>query len=233
MNSPKYHRLEKWLYRSFFLFIVLIIPMLVLYVVANDSIYTTVVVWAVRVALIASVLFYLALNLKTANWMREGRELTNELDLKRILLMEGKYEDRPSDLRVIEIHHYLGPFSEGKAYSKRDRKEVLDEFKAQLKVDFEKLAEWKREQQANGQRILILMSTHPAMMKTYERTSKEHFSIVKAKKVLDPYVGMNLYEWATATYLTSGRWGFKAPKQWDGYYFYLHEELPNGEEYIK
>lgn len=228
MNSPKYHRLEKMFYRCLFAFLLLIIPTVVAYLIDNQSAITTVLFTLLRVALVAAIISHFYLRSKTKGWMAQGKQLTQQLGLERLLLMEGYYPERSSNVKVIEIHHYLGPFSEGQAYSKRDRKEVLEEFKAQLQEDYRKLAEWKDKQ---PQDIVILMSTHPAMKRVYEHSSYPYFEIVKATRVLDPYVGMNTYEWSTASYLTSGRWNFKSPKQWDGYYFYRPNEKHIGEDY--
>lgn len=228
MNSSKYHRLEKIFYRCLFSFLFLILPTIIAYVLNKESTITMVLTTLLRIALLAAIISHFYLRSKTKGWLAQGKELSQQLGLKRLLLMEGYYPERGSNVRVIEIHHYLGPFSDGKAFSKRDRKDVLDEFKSQLHEDFRKLAEWKDNQPQN---IVVLMSTHPAMKRVYERSSSPYFDIVKSERVLDPYVGMNIYEWSIATYLTSGRWDFKSPKQWDGYYFYRPNEQRLGEEY--
>lgn len=228
MNSPKYHRLEKIFYRCLFLFLILVILTGLAYVVDKEALLTNVLTILLRVVLVITIFSHFYLRNKTKNWMAHGKELTKQIGLKRLLLMEGSYPERGQNVRVIEIHHYLGTFSEGKAYSKRVRKDVVDEFKAQLNDDYRKLAEWKDKQ---PQDIIILMSTHPAMKRVYERSSHPYFEIVQAERVLDPYVGMNLYEWSTASYLTSGRWNFKPPKQWNGYYFYRPQEIRKGEDY--
>ncbi|MEX3623648.1 hypothetical protein [Viridibacillus arvi] len=228
MNSSKYHKYEKWFFRFLFAFLALILPTLVLYVVDNESILYFIVSTILKVLLVASIASNFYLTKKTKQWMTQGRELTKEIGLQRLLLMEGNFllPNRESRTRVIELHHYLGTLSEGKAYSKRDREEVINELKDQLKEDWRKLAEWKEQSEDD---VLIVLTTHPGLKNLYERTCHPHFYITKSDCLFDPYVGMNLYEWGMATYLTSGRLELKPPKQWDSYYFYSPQTKQKGD----
>lgn len=218
MSSSKYHKYEKWFYRFLFSFIALIIPTAILYFFNNKSPIYFVVSVGLKLFLLASIVTNLLLVQKSKKWMAQGRELANEIGLKRLIVLDGKLPSRSADTRVIEIHHNLGPLSDGKVYSKRPRKEVIDELKEELKEDWRKLAEWKKE---SKQDILIITTTHPAMKKIWERTCNPYFYFKKSDRLLDPYVGMNLLEWVTASYSTSGKVDFRPPKQWDSYYIYI------------
>lgn len=172
-----------------------------------------------RLFLILSIGMNLYISKKTKDWRVRGDELTKEIGLKRLLLVEGYLPQRTGTI-VLEIHHNLGPLSDGFQYKKRDRNKVIAELKEDLNEDFHKLAEWKK----NQDHVLLITTTHIALAKIWEKASHPHFYMRKAEKLFDPYVKMNRFEWIIASFSTTGRVSYHSPKQWDSYYFYITEK---------
>jgi hypothetical protein len=170
-----------------------------------------------KVFLVLSIGMNLFISKKTKDWREKGNQLTKEIGLKRLLLVEGSLPNR-TGTKVLEVHHNLGPLKDGFRYKKRPRKEVIEELKKELVEDFRKLAEWKNHKVR--EEVLLVTTTHIALAKIWERASSPYFYMKKSDKLFDPYVKMNLMEWMIASFSTTGRVDFNPPKQWDSYYLY-------------
>lgn len=216
MNSSILHRYERWFYRFLFPFILFAVASVVAYVVDNQSLAYTVLSTIAKVLLVASIFINYMIIVKTKEWRKNGRELTEKIGLKRILLLESNLLSR-SQTTVYEIHHTPAPFKYGFVLRKKKRSDIIAQLKKELEEDFKKLHQWKNEQERN---CLFITTTHPSMIHLWKKASSDNFYVKKMDQILDPYVKMNIWQWALASFSTTGRLSFKPPTQWDSYYFF-------------
>ena len=221
------HKNERWFNSFLFLFVLFLVVSLTTYIIDSDSFIYTVVTSATKLFLLLSILMNLLIINKTKTWRKNGNTITKEVGLKRIILLETNLISRP-ETKVYEIHHTPAPFNYGFTLRKQKRSELMKQLKEELKEDYEKLYLWKMKSADN---ILFITTTHPAMAHIWKETGKNHFYMKKMEKSLDPFVKMNIFQWISSSFSTTGRVSFKSPQQWDSYYFYTtNSEVKKADE---
>lgn len=224
MNSSILHKDERWFGRFFFLFVLLAVTSIIMYFIDNKSLAYTLVSTVAKLLLLLSILSNFRIINKTKKWRQDGREITEKIGLKKIILLETNLISR-SGTKVYEIHHSPEPFKVGFALKKQKRSDIINQLKHDLEKDFEKLYNWKMNSEES---VLLITTTHASMAHIWGQTGKDYFYMKKMDEMLDPYVKMNKFQWLSASFSTTGRINFNPPQEWDSYYFYstsLEKEL--------
>ncbi len=216
MNSSILHKNERWFRCFFFLFVLFVLASTVMNFIDKQSLIYTIFTSLTKVFLILSIVMNYIIITKTKEWRKNGREITQKLGLKRILLLETNLITRPQT-KVYEIHHTPAPFKYGFTLRKQQRLDIMNQLKEELSGDFEKLNLWKNGTTDN---LLLMTTTHSTMAHVWGKTGEKYFYMKEMEKSLDPYVKMNIWQWIAASFSTTGRFNLKTPKQWDSYYFY-------------
>jgi len=159
-----------------------------------------------------------AFDFKIRNWRKEGENLSKQIGLKRILLLESDLvSEFYPDASGYEIHHKQSGLFKGLVLMFRSQARVKKELYEELTYDFKKLAAWA----SNKESIVLFTTTHPKMMSVWKKTADSYFEITPLGKLLDPWIGMNRIQWMLSTFSTTGRMNFTPPKKWETYFFDL------------
>jgi hypothetical protein len=155
------------------------------------------------------------LTTNTREWKKEGREISKIIGLKRIILLKSNLaESEYPDIPGYEIHHKTSSLKEGFKLLFKPKKKVMQELIDDLVEDYKRLAVW-----AGNEDVILFTTTHKGMINLWKKTADPHFQIIRTGYSLDPWVGMNWFEWMKASFTTTGRIKWKLPKDWETYFF--------------
>ncbi|PEW74063.1 hypothetical protein CN424_21250 [Bacillus cereus] len=201
MNSRIIHQREKYIYFTIFVLIgVLILNMFInmLLVLA----YPLLIGLIVQVILLQKIkkLFY-----------RNGKELTEQLKLKNIFLVESDILG-DEEGTVYEVHQMPFAFSIGLINKEKGYKVVKQEYERIVKEDLTKILKWQVTTKAR-----LVTTTHLRLYTIWQKNSTG-YQLKKIEDCIDPYAKMNHIQWMIASFCTTGRIKYdKKPKEWASY----------------
>ncbi|MFC9418596.1 hypothetical protein ACIG6B_08160 [Bacillus mobilis] len=201
MNSRIIHQREKYIYFTIFVLIgVLILNMFInmLLVLA----YPLLIGLIVQVILLQKIkkLFY-----------RNGKELTEQLKLKNIFLVESDILG-DEEGTVYEVHQMPFAFSNGLINKEKGYKVVKQEYERIVKEDLTKISKWQVTTKAR-----LVTTTHLRLYTIWQKNSTG-YQLKKIEDCIDPYAKMNHIQWMIASFCTTGRIKYdKKPKEWASY----------------
>ncbi|TCJ78371.1 UNVERIFIED_ORG: hypothetical protein EDC93_11088 [Bacillus cereus] len=201
MNSRIIHQREKYIYFTIFVLIgVLILNMFInmLLVLA----YPLLIGLIVQVILLQKIkkLFY-----------RNGKELTEQLKLKNIFLVESDILG-DEEGTIYEVHQMPFAFSNGLINKEKGYKVVKQEYERIVKEDLTKISKWQVTTKAR-----LVTTTHLRLYTIWQKNSTG-YQLKKIEDCIDPYAKMNHIQWMIASFCTTGRIKYdKKPKEWESY----------------
>ncbi|PFR47872.1 hypothetical protein [Bacillus cereus] len=201
MNSRIIHQREKYIYFTIFALLgVLILNMFIniLFVLA----YPLLIGLIVQVILLQKI---------KKPFYRNGTELTEQLKLKNIFLVESNILG-DEEGKVYEVHQTPFAFSNGLINKERGYKVVKQEYESKVKEDLTKIAKWQVTTKSR-----FVTTTHFRLYTIWQKNSTG-YQLKKIEDCIDPYAKMNRIQWMIASFCTTGRIKYdKKPKEWASY----------------
>ncbi|PFL58596.1 hypothetical protein COJ27_26990 [Bacillus cereus] len=201
MNSRIIHQREKYIYFTIFVLIgVLILNMFINMLLVLE--YPLLIGLIVQVILLRKIkkLFY-----------RNGKELTEQLKLKNIFLVESDILG-DEEGTVYEVHQMPFAFSNGLINKEKGYKVVKQEYERIVKEDLTKISKWQVTTKAR-----LVTTTHLRLYTIWQKNSTG-YQLKKIEDCIDPYAKMNHIQWMIASFCTTGRIKYdKKPKEWASY----------------
>ncbi|HDR7677260.1 hypothetical protein RE438_29785 (plasmid) [Bacillus wiedmannii] len=201
MNSRIIHQREKYIYFTIFVLIgVLILNMFInmLLLLAYPLLFGLIV----QVILLQKI---------KKSFYRNGKELTEQLKLKNIFLVESDILG-DEEGTVYEVHQMPFAFSNGLINKEKGYKVVKQEYERKVKEDLTKISKWQVTTKAR-----LVTTTHLRLYTIWQKNSTG-YQLKKIEDCMDPYVRMNLIQWMIASFCTTGRIKYdKKPKEWASY----------------
>ena len=144
-------------------------------------------------------------------FLQSGRELTEQLKLKNIFLVESDILGEEEGT-VYEVHQMPQTFENGLINKNKHYKTVKQEYEQIVKEDLIKIAKWQVTTKAR-----LVTTTHFRMYAIWQKNSTG-YQLKKLEECVDPYAKMNLIQWVIASFCTTGRTKYdKKPKDWASY----------------
>lgn len=144
-------------------------------------------------------------------FLQSGRELTEQLKLKNIFLVESDILGEEEGT-VYEVHQMPQTFENGLINKNKHYKTVKQEYEQIVKEDLIKIAKWQVTTKAR-----LVTTTHFRMYAIWQKNSTG-YQLKKLEECVDPYAKMNLIQWVIASFCTTGRMKYdKKPKDWSSY----------------
>lgn len=142
---------------------------------------------------------------------RSGKELTEQLKLKNIFLVESNILG-DEEGTVYEVHQMPFGFSNGLINKDKSYKVIKQEYDRKVKEDLTKIAKWQVTTKAR-----LVTTTHFRLYAIWQKNSTG-YQLKKIDDCIDPYAKMNLIQWMIASFCTTGRIKYdKKPKEWASY----------------
>ncbi|MED2185801.1 hypothetical protein [Bacillus wiedmannii] len=201
MNSRIIHQREKYIYFTIFALIgVLILNMFI------NMLF--VLVYPLLVGLIVQVILLQKIK---KSFYRNGKELTEQLKLKNIFLVESDILGDEVGT-VYEVHQMPFALSNGLINKEKGYKVVKQEYERKVKEDLTKISKWQVTTKAR-----LVTTTHFRLYTIWQKNSTG-YQLKKIEDCIDPYAKMNLIQWMIASLCTTGRIKYdKKPKEWASY----------------
>lgn len=201
MNSRIIHQREKYIYFTIFALIgVLILNMFI------NMLF--VLVYPLLVGLIVQVILLQKIK---KSFYRNGKELTEQLKLKNIFLVESDILGDEVGT-VYEVHQMPFALSNGLINKEKGYKVVKQEYERKVKEDLTKISKWQVTTKAR-----LVTTTHFRLYTIWQKNSTG-YQLKKIEDCIDPYAKMNLIQWMIASFCTTGRIKYdKKPKEWASY----------------
>ncbi|MCH4568585.1 hypothetical protein [Bacillus sp. ES1-5] len=201
MNSRIIHQREKYIYFTIFALIgVLILNMFI------NMLF--VLVYPLLVGLIVQVILLQKIK---KSFYRNGKELTEQLKLKNIFLVESDILGDEVGT-VYEVHQMPFALSNGLINKEKGYKVVKQEYERKVKEDLTKISKWQVTTKAR-----LVTTTHFRLYTIWQKNSTG-YQLKKIEDCIDPYARMNLIQWMIASFCTTGRIKYdKKPKEWASY----------------
>ncbi|MGE8056789.1 hypothetical protein ACQKOD_23290 [Bacillus mycoides] len=201
MNSRIIHQRETYIYFTIFAIVgVLLVNMFInmVFVLA----YPLLIGLIVQVVLLQKV---------KKPFYQSGKELTEQLKLKNIFLVESNILG-DEEGTVYEVHQMPFAFSNGLINKEKGYKVVKQEYERKVKEDLTKIAKWQVTTKAR-----LVTTTHFRLYVIWQKNSTG-YQLKKLEDCIDPYAKMNLIQWMIASFCTTGRIKYdKQPKDWSSY----------------
>ncbi|PFT31384.1 hypothetical protein [Bacillus cereus] len=201
MNSRIIHQRETYIYFTIFALIGIIILNMfinILFVLA----YPLLIGLIVQVILLQKI---------KEPFYRSGKELTAQLKLKNMFLVESNILG-DEEGTVYEVHQM--PFTISNGLIKKDTtyKVIKQEYERKVKEDLTKISKWQVTTKAR-----LVTTTHFRLYTIWQKNSTG-YQLKKIEECVDPYAKMNLIQWMIASFCTTGRIKYdKKPKEWASY----------------
>lgn len=142
---------------------------------------------------------------------RNGKELTEQLKLKNIFLVESDILG-DEEGTVYEVHQMPFAFSNGLINKEKGYKVVKQEYERIVKEDLTKISKWQVTTKAR-----LVTTTHLRLYTIWQKNSTG-YQLKKIEDCIDPYAKMNHIQWMIASFCTTGRIKYdKKPKEWASY----------------
>ncbi|HFK1530573.1 TPA: hypothetical protein ACGXM6_004358 [Bacillus cereus] len=142
---------------------------------------------------------------------RSGKELTEQLKLKNMFLVESNilgYEEGT----VYEVHQMPFTISNGLINKDKTYKVIKQEYERKVKEDLTKISKWQVTTKAR-----LVTTTHFRLYTIWQKNSTG-YQLKKLEDCIDPYAKMNFIQWIIASFCTTGRLKYdKKPKEWESY----------------
>lgn len=201
MNSRIIHQREKYIYLTIF-------AILAVYILNMFISLLFVLEYPLLLALVVQVLL---LQKVKKPFLQSGRELTEQLKLKNIFLVESDILGEEEGT-VYEVHQMPQTFENGLINKNKDYKTVKQEYEQKVKEDLIKIAKWQVTTKAR-----LVTTTHFRMYAIWQKNSAG-YQLKKLEECVDPYAKMNLIQWIIASFCTTGRTKYdKKPRDWASY----------------
>ncbi|PEB97923.1 MULTISPECIES: hypothetical protein [Bacillus cereus group] len=201
MNSRIIHQRETYIYFTIFALIgVIILNMFIniLFVLA----YPLLIGLIVQVILLRKI---------KKPFYRSGKELTGQLKLKNMFLVESNILG-DEEGTVYEVHQMPFSFSNGLINKDKSYKVIKQEYDRKVKEDLTKISKWQVTTKAR-----LVTTTHFRLYTIWQKNSTG-YQLKKIEECVDPYAKMNLIQWMIASFCTTGRIKYdKKPKEWASY----------------
>ena len=197
MNSRIIHQRETYIYFTIFALIGIIILNMfinILFVLA----YPLLIGLIVQVILLQKI---------KEPFYRSGKELTEQLKLKNMFLVESNILG-DEEGTVYEVHQM--PFTISNGLIKKDTtyKVIKQEYERKVKEDLTKISKWQVTTKAR-----LVTTTHFRLYTIWQKNSTG-YQLKKIEECVDPYAKMNLIQWMIASFCTTGRIKYdKKPKE--------------------
>ncbi|PFR37320.1 hypothetical protein [Bacillus cereus] len=201
MNSRIIHQRETYIYFTIFALIgVFILNMFISILL--------VLAYPLLIGLIVQVIL---LQKMKKPFYRSGKELTEQLKLKNIFLVESNILG-DEEGTVYEVHQMPFSFSNGLINKDKSYKVIKQEYDRKVKEDLTKIAKWQVTTKAR-----LVTTTHFRLYIIWQKNSAG-YQLKKFEDCIDPYAKMNLIQWVIASFCTTGRIKYeKQPKEWESY----------------
>ncbi|PDY15589.1 MULTISPECIES: hypothetical protein [Bacillus cereus group] len=201
MNSRIIHQRETYIYFTIFALIgVFILNMFISILL--------VLAYPLLIGLIVQVIL---LQKMKKPFYRSGKELTEQLKLKNIFLVESNILG-DEEGTVYEVHQMPFSFSNGLINKDKSYKVIKQEYDGKVKEDLTKIAKWQVTTKAR-----LVTTTHFRLYIIWQKNSAG-YQLKKFEDCIDPYAKMNLIQWVIASFCTTGRIKYeKQPKEWESY----------------
>ncbi len=190
------------------MFIVLI--SFVLFLTVNVPIVSGLMFIIFALSYISVAFLFLWYMLRTYKWKKNGKELTQKLGLKVVLIIPSMINGK----LVYELHHKPKKLSIGFSLMRIPKKDIKLSLINDAMDDFCVLFEWFQDKEER-----FITTTHPAMINLWKKAGCQYFHVHPTGKNEDPYTQMSKLQWAIAHFSTAGRISFHPPKQWETYEF--------------
>ncbi|MFV8516145.1 hypothetical protein [Bacillus sp. SBS7] len=201
MNSRIIHQREKYIYFTIFV----LIGVLILNVFINMLL---VLAYPLLIGLIVQVILLQKIK---KSFYRNGKELTEQLKLKNIFLVESNILG-DEEGTVYEVHQMPFAFSNGLINKEKGYKVVKQEYERKVKEDLTKISKWQVTKKAR-----LVTTTHLRLYTIWQKNSTG-YQLKKIEDCIDPYAKMNRVQWMIASFCTTGRIKYdKKPKEWASY----------------
>ncbi|MEW4206196.1 hypothetical protein Q0O28_25430 [Bacillus thuringiensis] len=201
MNSRIIHQRESYIYFTIFALIgVIILNMFIniLFVLA----YPLLIGLIVQVILLQKI---------KKPFYRSGKELTEQLKLKNMFLVESNILG-DEEGTVYEVHQMPFTISNGLINKDKTYKVIKQEYERKVKEDFTKISKWQVTTKAR-----LVTTTHFRLYTIWQKNSTG-YQLKKLEDCIDPYAKMNFIQWIIASFCTTGRLKYdKKPKEWESY----------------
>ncbi|WP_412459780.1 hypothetical protein H0I83_28965 (plasmid) [Bacillus thuringiensis serovar fukuokaensis] len=201
MNSRIIHQREAYIYFTIFALIgVIILNMFIniLFVLA----YPLLIGLIVQVILLQKI---------KKPFYRSGKELTEQLKLKNMFLVES-YFLGDEEGTVYEVHQMPFTISNGLINKDKTYKVIKQEYERKVKEDLTKISKWQVTIKAR-----LVTTTHFRLYTIWQKNSTG-YQLKKLEDCIDPYAKMNFIQWIIASFCTTGRLKYdKKPKEWESY----------------
>ncbi|MBJ7967930.1 hypothetical protein [Bacillus cereus] len=201
MNSRIIHQRETYIYFTIFALIgVFILNMFISMLL--------VLAYPLLIGLIVQVIL---LQKMKKPFYRSGKELTEQLKLKNIFLVESNILGDEGGT-VYEVHQMPFSFSNGLINKDKNYKVIKQEYERKVKEDLTKISKWQVTTKAR-----LVTTTHFRLYTIWQKNSAG-YQLKKFEDCIDPYAKMNLIQWMIASFCTTGRIKYeKQPKEWESY----------------
>ncbi|WP_416809121.1 hypothetical protein [Bacillus thuringiensis] len=201
MNSRIIHQRETYIYFTIFALIgVFILNMFISMLL--------VLAYPLLIGLIVQVIL---LQKMKKPFYRSGKELTEQLKLKNIFLVESNILGDEGGT-VYEVHQMPFSFSNGLINKDKSYKVIKQEYERKVKEDLTKISKWQVTTKAR-----LVTTTHFRLYTIWQKNSAG-YQLKKFEDCIDPYAKMNLIQWMIASFCTTGRIKYeKQPKEWESY----------------
>lgn len=145
------------------------------------------------------------------SFYRNGKELTEQLKLKNIFLVESNILG-DEEGTVYEVHQMPFAFSNGLINKEKGYKVVKQEYERKVKEDLTKISKWQVTT-----KVRLVTTTHLRLYTIWQKNSTG-YQLKKIEDCIDPYAKMNRVQWMIASFCTTGRIKYdKKPKEWASY----------------
>ncbi|CAM4251312.1 hypothetical protein [Bacillus albus] len=201
MNSKIIHQREKYIYFTIFV----LIGVLILNMFINMLL---VLAYPLLIGLIVQVILLQKIK---KSFYRNGKELTEQLKLKNIFLVESNILG-DEEGTVYEVHQMPFAFSNGLINKEKGYKVVKQEYERKVKEDLTKISKWQVTT-----KVRLVTTTHLRLYTIWQKNSTG-YQLKKIEDCIDPYAKMNRVQWMIASFCTTGRIKYdKKPKEWASY----------------
>ena len=142
---------------------------------------------------------------------RSGKELTEQLKLKNMFLVESNILG-DEEGTVYEVHQMPFTISNGLINKDKTYKVIKQEYERKVKEDLTKISKWQVTTKAR-----LVTTTHFRLYTIWQKNSTG-YQLKKLEDCIDPYAKMNFIQWIIASFCTTGRLKYdKKPKEWESY----------------
>ncbi|MGG5785145.1 hypothetical protein [Bacillus albus] len=201
MNSRIIHQREKYIYFTIFVLIGVLIQNMFINMLL-------VLAYPLLIGLIVQVILLQKIK---KSFYRNGKELTEQLKLKNIFLVESNILG-DEEGTVYELHQMPFAFSNGLINKEKGYKVVKQEYERKVKEDLTKISKWQVTTKAR-----LVTTTHLRLYTIWQKNSTG-YQLKKIEDCIDPYAKMNRVQWMIASFCTTGRIKYdKKPKEWASY----------------